>query len=210
MDFKSTLLLLFCTVLPLSSAPVADRAPEPNAGIRITPVVRAVQSVMPSVVNVGTERIVRVSDPFDAFFNEFFGGHPGNATRESVVKIPLGSGVIIDSQGLALTNYHVVARASQVMLRLWDGRTCTASAVATDVANDLALLQIEGDFTKNPLQSIRFALPDDLILGETVVTVGNPFGLEHSVASGILSARNRSLRGRSTARTAQGSATRYA
>jgi len=156
---------------------------------RVTPLVRAVQTVMPAVVNIGTERIVAVSDPFASFFNEFFGG-PVQYYREA---IPLGSGVIIDDSGLLITNFHVVRRATNLQIRLYDGRTCSAVRVAVDRINDLALLRLTGENAKGPFHPIAFAVPDDLLLGETVAAVGNPFGLEHSVSAGVLSARNRSL-----------------
>lgn len=156
---------------------------------RLTPVVSALANVMPSVVNIGTERVVRVSDPFEDWFNQFF----TDRARYYKKAIPLGSGIIIDPSGLVVTNYHVIRRASKITIRLWNGESYEAHYIAGDAANDLALMQIMHDFTEAPLQAIRFAVPDDLLLGETVVAVGNPFGLEHSVASGVLSAKNRKL-----------------
>jgi len=154
---------------------------------RVTPLVRAVRRVLPAVVNIGTESIIRVSDPFESFFNEFFGTY-----RYYKQSIPLGSGVIIDAAGLVLTNYHVVRRASKLQVRLWDGAQCSAVPIALDETNDLALLRLNVDGAqKKPFTAIRFAIPDDLLLGETVAAVGNPFGLEHSVSAGVLSARNR-------------------
>lgn len=160
------------------------------AGARRTPVVAAVEAAMPSVVNIGTETVVRVSDPFAVDFDRFFAPH----FRYFKEATPLGSGIIVDSGGLVLTNYHVVQRASNVRVRLVDGDILPAEPVAYDVDNDLCLLQLTGDLAGKSLVAIRFALPDDLLLGETVVTVGNPFGLENSVSVGVLSALNRRLR----------------
>ncbi len=157
---------------------------------RRTPVVLAVEAVMPSVVNIGTETIVRVSDPFAVDFDRFFAPH----FRYFKESTPLGSGIIVDSGGLVLTNYHVVQRASNVRVRLVDGDILPAEPVAYDVDNDLCLLQLTGPLEGKSLVAIPFALPDDLLLGETVITVGNPFGLENSVSVGVLSALNRSLR----------------
>lgn len=160
------------------------------ATARRTPVVMAVEAAMPSVVNIATETLVRVSDPFAVDFDRFFAPN-FRYFREST---PLGSGIIVDSGGLVLTNYHVVQRASNVQVRLVDGDSFPAEPVAYDVDNDLCLLQLTGKLAGKSLVAIRFALPDDLLLGETVVTVGNPFGLENSVSVGVLSALNRSLR----------------
>ena len=145
---------------------------------------------MPSVVNISTETVIRVSDPFAAEFERFFALQADQLANTTSV----GSGIIVDSHGLILTNYHVVQRASNVMVRLLDGDQYPAAAVAYDVDNDLCLLQLTGDLSGKSLVAIAFALPDDLLLGETVVTVGNPFGLENSVSTGVLSARNRSYR----------------
>ena len=161
---------------------------------RLTPVVRAVQSVLPSVANIGTEEVVRRADLFAEFMDQFFNRHSTAFRKESRPKWrPLGSGVCVCASGLVVTNHHVVSRASGILVRLLDGRTCSARMVAYDVPNDLALLKLEGDFDEQPLKAIDFALPDDLLLGETLVAVGYPFGLGHTVTEGVLSATNRSL-----------------
>lgn len=173
------------------SAARGDRA------LRQTPVVNVVQRVLPCVVNIGTERMVQIryTDPFqqfrrdvfDDFFRDFFGG-----PRESLeVRHSLGSGVIIDSTGYILTNFHVVERASRIRVKLADRTEYEAVLVAGDPINDLALIKIE---PKAPLQSVDFADDDDLMLGETVIVLGNPFGLEHTVTVGVLSARDREAR----------------
>lgn len=171
-----------------SAASRLEDLPEQSA--RNTPVVRAVRETAPCVVNISTERVVRVADPFSSFFNEFFGG-PARYYRET---IPLGSAVVVDEKGLLLTNRHVVRRASKITVHLWNGESCEANYVAGDDANDLALLRIDSSTYEGPLHAGTLAAPGDLLLGETVIAVGNPFGLEHSVTSGVLSARNRSLR----------------
>ncbi len=165
----------------------ADEAPGPK-GARRTPVVAAVQTAMPTVVNISTQRIVVVADPFDALFNDFYGRHFGRLREENT---PLGSGVLVCCGGLVLTNYHVVSRASDIIVRLRDGTVGEARLIAYDSANDLALLRLERECDGASLTAIEFARPDDLFLGETVVAVGNPFGLEHTVTQGVLSAKNR-------------------
>lgn len=160
---------------------------------RVTPVVRAVNRALPWVVNIGTQKVIRVNDPFDLFFSQFF--HPHYQKPElSRQFFPLGSGVIIDPAGLVLTNYHVVQRAGSIEIRLWNGKSYPALLVGYDQPNDLCLLRLKGDFSEeDSLTSASFALSEDLLLGETVISIGNPFGLEHSVSSGVLSAFNRSL-----------------
>ena len=171
-----------------AAAPPAPAAAPPDGSARRTAITDAVQRVMPCVVNISTERLVQVADPFGQYFDEYFRSH-GKVVRET---IPLGSGVIVDPAGLVVTNYHVVQRASKVLVHPSSGRPRPATLVAADPVNDLALLRLApaGDA---PLDAVGFAKPDDLLLGETVVAVGSPFGLENSVAVGVLSARNRSF-----------------
>lgn len=173
-------------------------APEPRieASSRRTPVVEAVEKAMPSVVNIGTERIVRrvYSDPrmrsrgdmMDMMLREFFGAPIERPTYQSSQS--LGSGVIVTSSGYILTNHHVIERASVIRVTLSDETTYEARVITGDEINDLALIKIDAD---KPLPAIPFAGDDDLLLGETVIALGNPFGLAHTVTSGILSGKNR-------------------
>ena len=172
--------------------------PLAQAANRRTPVVEAVEKVLPSVVNIGTEKLVKVqhSDPlqqfrgemFDQFFREFYERQMPPQYRLSH---SLGSGVIIDSHGYILTNFHVIERASKIQVTLADGRAYPAVFLAGDPINDLALIQVT---PPTPLKAVEFAKDDDTLLGETVITLGNPFGLGHSVTVGVLSAKNREAR----------------
>lgn len=157
---------------------------------RRTPVVTAVEKALPCVVNIATEEVVRVSDPFEPFFNDFFSRPAARYYKRS---IPLGSGVVIDARGLVITNYHVVRRASNIDLRFLDKETVKARLVAYDADNDLALLQFSPKEKNSPVHAVPVARPNDLYLGETVVAVGNPFGLGHSVTTGVLSAVDRRI-----------------
>lgn len=155
---------------------------------RITPTVRAVSRVLPSVVNISTQGIVvehQSRDPFARWIEEYF--------SRSVRPNALGSGVIVDESGLILTNEHVIRRAAGITVTLADGHDYEAFPVAINESADLALLRINGIDDSTPLQAIEFAAPDDLFLGETVISVGNPFGLGHSIAVGVLSATGREI-----------------
>jgi serine protease Do len=125
----------------------------------------------------------------DLFFRDFFGSPP--APPQYSMKHSLGSGVIISTDGFILTNFHVIERASRIRVMLSDERSYEARVVAGDEVNDLALIKIEAE---EPLPAVAFANDDDLYLGETVITLGNPFGLAHTVTVGVLSAKNREAR----------------
>ncbi|MCX6996863.1 MAG: trypsin-like peptidase domain-containing protein, partial [Kiritimatiellaeota bacterium] len=165
---------------------------------RRTPVVTAVEQALPGVVNIGTERLVQVqyADPlqrfrgdlFDQFFRDFYAQH---MPPQYQLSHSLGSGVIIDPLGYILTNFHVIERASRIQVKLADAQTYAAAFLAGDPLNDLALIKIE---PRAPLQAIAFARDDDTLLGETVIALGNPFGLEQTVTVGVLSAKNREAR----------------
>ena len=186
-------------VRPLILLLVLATATSSRAAVnRRTPVVEAVQQALPSVVNIGTERQVKVvySDPFfrtrdnafDQLMREFMGLPPVTRVERSH---SLGSGVIMDENGFILTNYHVIERASKIQVMLTSNEIYDATILAGDPVNDLALIKIE---PKSPLPAIRFAEDDDLLLGETVIALGNPFGLTHTVTVGVLSATDREAR----------------
>ncbi len=177
---------LLCALL----APAAAQAADPF--LRRTASVEAVERVGPAVVNITTERSPRprqrraLGNPFfDRFFNDFF--EPRLRRRAP----SLGSGVVIDAQGRVLTNAHVVAGAEVIRVTLADGREFGASLTGSDANNDLAVLQLE-DFEDVPW--IAPGVSEDLMVGEPVIAIGNPFGLSNSVTTGVVSATGRSIR----------------
>lgn len=160
------------------------------ADVRRDATVEAVEEVMPSVVNIATSRLVEYNDFYDAFFRRFYGDNP---QREEQIN-SIGSGVIIEAlgeEGYILTNLHVVRRATRIQVQLWDGRVYEAQWLFRTSLKDLAVLRIVRQPGDKPFKPIRFAKDDDLLLGETVIAVGNPFGLGGSVSRGILSSKNR-------------------
>lgn len=172
--------------------PAAQRAGATDPFLRRTPTVVAVQKVGPAVVNITTERIVQrqtmqpMGDPFfDQFFRDFF--EPGIPRKMK----SLGSGVVIDADRHVLTNDHVIARADVIHVSLADGRRFDAKLVGADPNNDLAVLRLE---TKQKVPWIPPGTSSDLMVGEPVIAIGNPFGLSNTVTTGVLSAVNRSLR----------------
>jgi len=187
--------LLVLLAVAAHGAPAGTDAP---AASRRTPIVSAVEKVHRSVVNISTERVMTMrrgldpfrpgEDPFDRLFEDFFGG---SAVERRKVQSPLGSGCIITPDGLVITNEHVVRRATNIKLSLDTGETLEGVLLAADPTEDLALLRAKSE---KPLKAISMGTSSDLMPGETVVALGNPFGFENSVTSGILSAFNREIR----------------
>lgn len=191
---------LFTTVwavllVGLAPSGVVPRAEAADPFLRRTATVNVVQRVGPSVVNIMTERITQSSpspfrgraqreDPsFDDFFRRF--REPRNRTVQS-----LGSGVIFDKEGHVLTNEHVIARADRVRVSIGDGREFEAELVGADPNNDIAVLKI---LTDEPLPYTRPGRSNDLMVGEPVIAIGNPFGFSNSVTTGVISAQDRSV-----------------
>ena len=158
---------------------------------RLTPTVKAVNRIMPCVVSIGTEKEINKRDPYYTQLNEYFGIYQYRIRRTKEYS-PLGSGLIVHPDGYILTNWHVVrASENNVILKLLNGDVFIAKIIGFDEQCDLCLLKI--DTKGKSLPTVFFARPDDLMLGETVLALGNPFGLEHSVSQGVLSATNRNL-----------------
>jgi serine protease Do len=161
---------------------------------RRTLIVTTVEKVGPAVVNIFTEEAPRqMKNPFgdfmsDSLFEKFFQdfNHQRDSDRRS-----LGSGVIIDPKGYILTNGHVVAKAVRVKVTLIDNREYEGQVVGADSKSDLAVIKIDPD---RPLPYVKMGRSDDLMIGETVVAIGNPFGLKHTVTTGIISALDRTIR----------------
>jgi serine protease Do len=166
--------------------------------LRESAVVIAVKKVSPVVVNISSEFEVRKRinpfsglgmDPsFENFFNDFF--DPGFERRYK--RTSLGSGVIIDGKrGFILTNKHVILKSKTITVTLKDGREFTAQIVGADSDSDLAVLRIS---SPTALPDITIGDSSNLMIGETVIAIGNPFGFSNTVTTGVISATNRSIR----------------
>ena len=173
---------------PLHLSPAASAAAAPETDVRRDAAVNAIEEVMPSVVNISTETIVEMRDQFDQVFRDFFGPNWGRRSQRR--QHSLGSGVIIDETGYVLTNMHVVRRADLITVTLADGRDFKAKWIVGTTKTDVALLKLL-DTGGEKFKAIKFAPDDDLLLGETVLALGNPFGLGGSVSRGILSSKAR-------------------
>ena len=166
----------------------AVRAAGAEPDIRRDATVIAVEKVLPSVVNIATETVIEYHEWYDTMLRQFYGWPRTPVHQEK--SLSLGSGVIIDDDGYVLTNLHVVRRATRIQVKLWDGREYDAELLVATPGSDVALLKIKGK-PGEKFKAIRFAADDDLLLGETVIALGNPFGLGGSVTKGILSSKNR-------------------
>ena len=166
----------------------------------------ASEVVIPSVVTIRTEKVIAQADnglSLDQFegipeemqplFKRFFGNQIPQAPR----RMPfgqrsqgMGSGVIIDSSGVILTNNHVAGGGNKVIVQLHDGREFEAVEVKTDPESDIAIVRIEG---AGELPTARLGNSDDLQIGDWVLAVGAPFGLQETVTAGIISAKSRGI-----------------
>ena len=157
--------------------------------------------VAPSVVNINTESTVRARsrrpqgspgepDPFD-FFEKFFDFGPFGQQQPEFKQRSLGSGVVVDEKGYILTNHHVVNRADKIKVKLLDDpKLYDAKIVGSDSETDMAVIKIEAD---HPLPAVKVGNSNGLNVGDWVLAIGSPFGLEETVTAGIISAKGRDL-----------------
>ncbi len=171
----------FLMGLLLASSASADVARRRDA------VVEVVQKVSPAVVYIGTEQEVESRFRGRRSLLEDFFGVPEQRQRVQ----GLGSGVIIDAAGIIVTNEHVIRGASAIHVVLEDGRTLDAEVLGSDSGNDLAVLKVSA---KAPLPTAKLGTSSDLMIGETVVAIGSPFGLSKTVTAGVVSAVGRTFR----------------
>lgn len=159
------------------------------------PVVLAVAKVMPAVVNIDAERVVRrqVRDPYEDFYSQFFGYYSRSRPREIRQTLQsLGSGFIVDPAGYIVTNEHVVTRAADLKIQVTtnDGKTHDAHYVTGDNKKDLALIKIDA---KEAFPYIDLNNISPNLLGETVIVVGNALGYGSSISRGVLSGVKRNI-----------------
>lgn len=155
--------------------PASEVFGESNATIRSTPIVQAIKKAEPAVVNIQGNKIVTNTTN-------------GVATRQEVNG--MGTGVIIDRRGLIITNYHVVDAVEKIEVTLADGSTFIARLINYDPETDLAMIKINTD---RDLPVIQVGRSDDLLRGETVIAIGNPFGYQNTVTVGVISALHRNI-----------------
>lgn len=187
--------------MPLVPVYAADpvKAIAPQGGpASFSPVVKA---VAPAVVHIEvTQRASNAAQPtpdqippgMREFFEKFFGDRlPGGGRRgPQRPRTGLGSGFFIDADGHIVTNNHVIAGADQIVVTMKDGQKLDAKLIGADSRTDLALLKVEGDA---PFPFVGWGDSDKAEVGDWIVAVGNPFGLDHTVTTGIVSARGRSI-----------------
>ena len=195
------------TFCEIKAEPKEPEVQEMSVATAVQPVdlTYAAEKALPTVVHikyVQNSKIQTVevqSDPFDDFFSDPFGGFFGRGqrgqggTRKQQVQTPkrtaTGSGVIISADGYIVTNNHVVDGADELTVTLHDNKEYSARIIGTDKTTDLALIKIDG---KN-LPAIRIANSDNVKVGEWVLAIGNPLGLNNTVTAGIISAKARTL-----------------
>jgi Do/DeqQ family serine protease len=179
--------LIFACLWP-SLAETPRVAPTTRDGA-LTSYAPIVKLVAPSVVNVyATRKVASQASPLfnDPFFQRFFGdGNLQGMPRERV-ESSLGSGVIIDKSGIIVTNFHVIANATDVRIALSDKREFDATIMLKDEKTDLAILKIKGGEGDFPVAELGDS--DDLQVGDVVLAIGNPFGVGQTVTHGIVSA----------------------
>jgi serine protease Do len=176
-------------VAPAASAPGGNTGPE-------TPFVRVAEIVTPAVVNISTVSTGKGRTPGDTFrpfgddpffrdfFDRFFEGMPHRRQQKS-----LGSGLIIEKSGLILTNNHVIKDADEITVRFSNNQETKGKVVGTDPKTDLAVIRVD---TKTDLPVVKLGDSDSLRVGEWAIAIGNPFGLDHTLTVGVISATGRS------------------
>jgi Do/DeqQ family serine protease len=153
----------------------------------LAPLVRTASPAVVSIATKGTVRAQRNPLMDDPFFRRFF-GNPGTQQREREIR-SAGSGVIVDARnGYILTNHHVIDGADEIEILLSDKRVLKATIVGSDPGTDIAVIQVKDE---NNLVQMPLGNSDDIEVGDFVVAIGNPFGLSHTVTSGIISALGR-------------------
>lgn len=176
----------------LAIAPVRAALPPQVDGEDMPTLAPMIERVAPAVVNIATSGSVEVQsyrNPFldDPFFRRFFEMEPDQPQRRRTQSA--GSGVVVDAKnGYIVTNAHVIENADEITVTLQDDRTFSAEVIGTDPASDIAVIKIDAP----KLTAIELADSEKSRVGDFVVAIGNPFGLGHTVTSGIVSALGRS------------------
>src|SRR5436190_10657315 len=190
MRLKNRAVCVVAALFTVAASPSCFGQADPGS----EPAVLAVAKVLPAVVNINSERVVRrtVRDPFDDFYSQFFGYNRFRPREVRQTLQSLGSGFVIDPTGYIVTNQHVVERAADLKIHVTtnDGKTYRARYIAGDDKNDLAFIKIDAQ-PNFPFINLDNISPN--LLGETVMVVGNAAGYGSSISRGVLSAVKRDI-----------------
>jgi S1-C subfamily serine protease/HSP20 family molecular chaperone IbpA len=163
---------------------------------RETPVVKVVKDNSGAIVSISTEKIVLLQENplwgaygnnIDSLFRQFYGAYP---PVHALKLKSVGSGVILDKEGIIVTNAHVVNMTTNIFVILNDGTQVKGEIKYESTDSDLAIVKID---PPRPLKEVRIGQTNDLMIGETAIAIGNPWGLENSVSAGVISGKNRTL-----------------
>ena len=182
---------LLCNAAAAGGSDTLEPLPAParEYDVRRDATVIAVEKALPSVVNIEATAVRDVNDTDARAMSEYFGWRYEPQYAE--VPFSRGSGVVIDEEGYVLTNVHVIRGAQRIFVKFNDGtEPIEAERVELSQRTDVALLKLKAPPNQR-FKAMRFAKDDDLLLGETVIALGNPFGLSSSVSKGILSSKAR-------------------
>jgi serine protease Do len=169
----------------------SDARQEDARAARRTPVVEVFETCRDAVVNITATEVVEVrSRGFESLLDQFFDMPLRPPRTQQYTRVSAGSGFVIHPDGYIVTNAHVVARTAERKAIFADGREYDAELVALDPERDLAVLKIDAE---NEVRPLRLGRSDDLMIGETAIAIGNPFGYQHTVTAGVVSAVNRDL-----------------
>src|SRR5882672_1397404 len=184
---------LLALVVALAAAPIPAAMPPAVGETPLPTLAPMIKKVSPAVVNIATRGTIRERGPQnplldDPFFRRFFDVPPDTGPRERPFQ-SAGSGVIVDAKsGYIVTNAHVVENANEITVTLQDGRDLKADVVGSDTPSDVAVLKVKPD----GLSQVALGDSAKSEVGDFVVAIGNPFGLQHTVTSGIISGLSRS------------------
>lgn len=177
----------------LSGLPAIAQQDKPAAARR-TPVVEVFEKTRDAVVNIAATQVFETTVPSLSLFDSFFGINPDQPRTERYTSTSLGSGFVLHPEGYVVTNAHVVAQAASEKVIFADKSEYEAELVAADEFSDLAVLKIKpkAEGARN-FPALALGRSDDLLIGETVIAIGNPLGYQHTVTAGIVSALDRQI-----------------
>ena len=188
----TTILLLFLSLSWVSTVGAETEQTDPYLALEAfsNSIADIAETVGPAVVNIDTVRMVKTQFPSfeDPIFRRFF-GREFEEFRRTIPQKGTGSGFIINQEGYVLTNEHVVRKADKIKVTLSDGREFDGEIIGSDVTSDMAIVKIKADH----LPTVTLGNSDELRVGEIVIAIGNPYGLQQTVTMGVVSAKDRSI-----------------